>query len=424
MTQLSDRRLHRRYDPLLTEKVLYNVGPQHPSLPAPLQLHVQADGELIERIVPEVGFMHRGVEYLCAKRTYSQCADLLSRCEWLAGSNGDYLVSAAVEELAGIEVPERAQWLRMIVLELSRIASHLFWFGQLGLEAGNITAIFWALREREGALALLEMLSGHRWHHGWIIPGGVRSEPPERFYSGLRDYLDLLARRIEEYEEFFSDNAIWINRSELIGTLPAEYALAHGASGPVLRGSGIAHDLRRDQPYLKYADVEFNVPAGEFGDVLDRYRVRFFEMRESMRILEQCIDTIENMQATVGATPASPAPESIEGDQISSGAAVPGRQVQGSRETRAGTPAPLPELRNPAPTDIPRGEVYVAVEGPRGELGLSVVSDGGPRPARMHLRSPSLYHLHLLNELCRGFLLADLFVILGSLDIMVGEVDR
>jgi len=384
VTRISDRRVEKRHDPLLTEKVVYSVGPQHPSLPAPYRLVVQADGELIERVTPEIGYLHRGVEQLCTRRTYGQCAALLSRCEWLAGSNADYLVSAAVEQLAGIEVPESAQWLRMIVLELSRIASHLFWWGQLGLEAGAITPIFWALREREGALDLLQMLSGHRWHHGWIVPGGVRSEPPADFFQYLRHYMYVLAKAIDEYEDFFSDNAIWINRSELIGTLEADYALKHGASGPVLRGSGVQHDLRRDAPYLKYDEMEFEVPVGEYGDVLDRYRVRLQEIRESMAIIAQCVAHVES--------------------------SIPTSDMQEG--------PPHQEI------DIPKGEVYIAVEGPRGELGLSVVSEGGPHPARLHLRSPSLYHLYLLDELCRGYLLADLFVILGSLDIMVGEVDR
>ena len=402
MTRISDRRLELRRDPLLTEKVVYSVGPQHPSLPAPVRLVVQADGELIERITPQIGFLHRGVEQLCARRSYAQCAAMLSRCEWLAGSNADYLVSAAVEQLAGIEVPQRAQWQRMLVLELSRILSHLFWWGQLGLEAGQITAVFWALREREPGLDLLEMLSGQRWHHGWIVPGGVRREPPAEFYGALARFIGQVREALEHFEEFFSDNAIWVNRSELIGTLDADFAQAHGASGPVLRGSGVDHDLRRDAPYLQYDQVNFAVPVGEYGDVLDRYRVRMEEIRQSLAIIAQCVEAIAHLtpedNKIVGATHASP------------------ERADQAGTTRATHASPL--------QDVPPGEAYMAVEGPRGELGLSVVSEGGPGPARMHLRSPSLYHLHLLDELCRGYLLADLFVILGSLDIMIGEVDR
>ncbi len=383
MTRSSDRRVEIRTDPLLTEKLIYSVGPQHPSLPSPLELRVQADGELIERISPEVGYMHRGVEQLVTQRNYAQAAGLLSRCEWLAGSNADWLVADAIERIEGIAVPERAQWLRTLVLELSRIGNHLFWFGNLGLEAGAYTPIFISLRERELVLDLLEMLSGHRHHHGWIVPGGVRNEPPADFSGLLRAFCASFALRLDEYEDFFSDNAIWINRSELIGTLEPEFAFEHGATGPVLRGSGIAHDLRRDQPYAMYGELDVRVPTGEFGDVLDRYRVRFMEMRESLRLIAACLDNCE-----------------------------------------AG------ELRNPdvnpdyAALTVSRGEVYTAVESPRGELGLTLVSDGTNRPARMHLRAPSLYHLFLLDELCRGYLLADLFVIYGSLDIMIGEVDK
>jgi len=379
MTKLSDRRAELRRDPLLTEKIIYAVGPQHPSLPAPYMLEVQADGELIEHVRPDIGYMHRGVEQLCTKRTWAQCSGLLSRTEWLAGSNGDYLLSAAVEEIAGIEVPQRAQWLRTMVLELSRIASHLFWWGQLGLEAGAITPIFWAVREREGVIGLLEELSGHRWHHQWIVPGGVRTDVPQGFIDRVGQVLLNMEDRVHEFEEFLSDNAIWVNRSELIGVLEPEYALTNGASGPVLRGSGIVHDLRRDAPYLKYDELDVRIPVGEFGDVLDRYRIRMMEIQESTRLVRECFNHLAD-----------------------SGEAY----------------------RVEAPVDVPKGEAYVAVEGPRGELGLSAVSEGGPNPARLHLRGPSLYHLFLLDELCRGYLLADLFVILGSLDIMVGEVDR
>ncbi len=311
--------------------------------------------------------------------------------------NADYLVSAAVEELAGIEVPDSAQWLRMAALEISRVSSHLFWWGEFGHEAGAVTPIFWAMRERELALDLLEALSGNRWHHGWIVPGGVRTAPPDGWGEQLARFTAAMHSAVEQYEQFYSDNAIWVNRSELIGVLETEYALTHGASGPVLRGCGVAHDLRRDAPYLKYDEVEFDVPAGEFGDALDRYRVRVAEIRQSLRILEQCIPHITgNSSAGAGQSPR------------------PG----GEPGLKEGGDAAPPLL------EVPAGETYVAVEGPRGELGLAVVSDGTDKPARLHLRGPSLYHLHLLDELCRGYLLADLFVILGSLDIMIGEVDR
>ena len=387
MTLLSDRRLEKRHDPLLTEPIVISIGPQHPSLCAPLRLLVQADGELIERVTPEIGYMHRGIERLCQERPWVQCASLLSRCEWLAGSCGDYLLSAAVERLTGVEPPPRAHWLRMAVLELSRLGSHLFWWGDLGLELGAITPIFWGLREREHVLDLLEMLSGQRYHHGYIVPGGVAAEPPPAFYDGLARLLEILPRAFDAYEELFSDNAIWINRAEHIGVLERDLAEAAGASGPVLRGCGVAHDLRRDEPYAAYGEVEFDIPTGEAGDCLDRYRIRMQEMRESARILAQC-----HARLSAGTDEGA---------------------------LRSGDLPLTPGALRP-----PAGEAYVALEGPRGELGLSVVSDGGACPARLHLRSPSLYHLFLVNEICRGYLLADLFVIYPSLDIMLGEVDR
>ena len=259
--------------------------------------------------------------------------------------------------------------------------------------------MFFSLREREHALDLLELLSGSRYHGQWIVPGGVRNEPPQEFWTRLPKFLEHIAVAIEQYEQFFSDNAIWVNRSELIGVLEPEYAIAHGASGPVLRASGVGCDLRKDQPYLRYGDVQFTVPTGEYNDSLDRYRVRMQEMRESCKIIEQCIDSVGQAASLPSDSPG--------GASVSACDSTNGKH--------RGLPHPL---------EIPKGETYIAVESPRGELGLTVVSDGSDKPARMHLRSPSLYHLHLMDELCRGYLLADLFVIYGSLDIMIGEVDR
>lgn len=397
MSQKSRQRLLERYDPLLTEKIAVSIGPQHPSLAAPLRLLVQADGELIERVTVEQGYMHRGVEYLATRRPWSALGGLLSRCEWLAGMNGDYLASAAIEQICGITPPPRAQYLRTLALELSRLGSHLFWFGDLGLEVGAITPIFWALEQREGALGLLETLSGQRYHHGWILPGGVQAEPPGEFWPALTAWTDGLGKHIDEFEDFFSDNALWVNRSELVGVLEPAYALMHGASGPVLRASGVAHDLRRDAPYAAYGELAFAVPVGEYGDSLDRYRVRFLEMRESLKIVAQCVGVL------VG-TPPTP-----------SGGGFSRRTEKAKTAT---------EVAATGEIVVPSGEAHIAVEGPRGELALTVISEGGPSPARVHLRGPSLYHLHLLDELCAGHLLADLFVIYASLDIMVGEADR
>ena len=383
MSRASDRRIQQRYDPLLTEPVVLSIGPQHPSLSAPLQLHVQADGELVQRVTPECGFMHRGVEKLCESRTYSQCAGLISRCEWLAGANGDYLVAAAVEELSGISVPERAQWLRTLVLELSRVSSHPVLVRQAGARGRRTDADVLGARGTRACARRAGAAVGLALPPRLDCPGRRSERSANALYTLVEELLPRLLSAIESYESFFSDNAIWVNRSELIGVLDADYAIRHGASGPVLRGSGIDHDLRRDSAYCAYAQCSFVVPLGEQGDVLDRYRVRFMEMRASISILRQCLEAIGKLQGT---------------------------------PVRASGSAEL--------TNVPKGEMYVAVEGPRGELGLSVVSNGTDRPERMHLRGPSLYHLMLMDELCRGYLLADVFVIYGSLDIMIGEVDR
>jgi NADH-quinone oxidoreductase subunit D len=392
VTSLGTKRLEARRDPLLTEKIIVSVGPQHPSLVAPVQLTIQCDGELMEELTPHVGFMHRGVEYLAQRRPWSALAPLLSRCEWIAGMNGDYLAATAIEELAKLEVTPRAHMLRTLALELNRLVSHLFWFGDLGLELGLYTTVFWALRERERGVELLAELSGQRYHHQWIVPGGVRSEPESGWLTACADYARTVRGWVDKYEDFFSDNAIFVNRAELVGILDTEFALGSGASGPVLRACGVAHDLRRDAPYAAYGELEVRVPTGEYGDSLDRYRVRFVEMRESIRLIEDCAARL------VGAKPASP----VESESLAGNTGEAGF----------------------APTTVPAGEAHVAVESPRGELALTVVSDGGATPARVHLRGPSLYHIMLLPELCKGHLLADLFVIYASLDIMVGEVDR
>jgi NADH-quinone oxidoreductase subunit D len=385
MTSLGTKRLEARRDPLLTEKIVISVGPQHPSLVSPVQLVIQADGELMESVTPNIGFMHRGVEHLAARRPWDQLAPLLSRCEWISGMCGDYLAAATVEELAKVEVPTRAVWLRTLALELNRLVSHLFWFGDLGMELGIYTTVFWALRERETGVQLLSELSGNRYHHQWIVPGGVRNEPPAGWYQRVLDYTRIVLGWVDRYEDFFSDNAIFVNRAELVGILDRDFALGSGASGPVLRACGVALDLRRAAPYAAYGELDVKIPSGEYGDSLDRYRVRFVEMRESIRLIGECISALGGADTSV---------------------------CQADPETQTRVSAP------------PSGEAHIAIESPRGELALTVVSDGGPHPARVHLRGPSLYHIMLLPELCKGHLLADLFVIYASLDIMVGEVDR
>jgi NADH-quinone oxidoreductase subunit D len=396
MTSLGTKRLEARRDPLLTEKIVVSVGPQHPSLVAPVQLVIQADGELMESVTPDIGFMHRGVEHLATQRPWDALAPLLSRCEWISGTCGDYLAAAAIEELAHIEVAEHAQWLRTLALELNRLVSHLFWFGDLGMELGLYTTVFWALREREAGVELLSELSGNRYHHQWIVPGGVRSEPPDGWFQRVLDYTRVVLGWVDRYEDFFSENAIFVNRAELVGILDRDFALGSGASGPVLRACGIAHDLRRDAPYEMYGELGVKIPVGDYGDSLDRYRVRFLEMRESIRLITEVIKA-------VGA-PAQPSSQENDGTALSY-----------IKEGRAGAPPK---------GYVPSGEAHIAIESPRGELALTVISDGGSTPARVHLRGPSLYHIMLLPELCKGHLLADLFVIYASLDIMVGEVDR
>ncbi len=363
-----------------TEPYVLNIGPQHPSTHGVFRIRVVMDGERIQDIDMIVGYLHRSMEKLAEERTYTQNIPFTDRADYLAAMSGNLGLCLAAERLARVEVPERASYLRVIFAELQRIASHAMANGTLVSDAGAWqTPLLYMFREREKILDLFEMTCGARLTTNYMRIGGVAFEPPPEFWPALLELVDELPERISEYEELLTQNEIFIARTRDIGVISPEDAINGSLVGPALRGSGVPWDLRKAEPYCIYDRMEFDVPIGRNGDVYDRFMVRLAETRESVKIIRQAVENIPD----------------------------------GSHKTD------IPLALRPAP-----GEVYGRVEGPRGELGFYLVSDGGPAPYRFHIRAPSLINLSLLRELARGASLSDAVVTLGSIDIVVGEIDR
>ncbi|OGO50147.1 MAG: NADH dehydrogenase [Chloroflexi bacterium RBG_16_68_14] len=366
--------------PLKTEPLIVNIGPQHPSTHGVFRMRVTLDGERITDVEMIVGYLHRSMEKLAEERTWTQNIPFTDRMDYLAAMAGNLAYCLAAEQLAGIEVPERAQYLRVIFAELQRIASHAMANGTFLNDCGAWhTPLFYMFREREKILDLFEMTCGARLTLNYMRIGGVSFDIPDEFMPKLRELLDELPDRIDEYEQLLVDNEILLMRSRDVGVLPPELAISASVSGPMLRGSGIAWDIRKADPYCLYDRFDFDIPVGHNGDCYDRFMVRMEELRQSVRIIKQAMEQLP------------PGPHNAQ--------------------------VPL-NLRPPA------GEVYARIESPKGELGFYLVSDGGPTPYRFHVRSPSLINLSALREMVVGQTVADAVVTLGSVDINVGEVDR
>jgi NADH-quinone oxidoreductase subunit D len=360
-------------------ELLVNMGPSHPSTHGVLRVVLRVDGEKIVGTEPDVGFLHRCFEKMCEGWTYPQIVPLTDRTDYLSPMTCELAYVTAVEKMAGIEVPERAHWLRVIMAELQRIASHLVWFGSLGNDLGATSPFIYALREREHVMDLFEAVSGARLTYSYMRLGGVRQDLVSGFADKARAFLKLMPGRIREYENLFMKNAIFLARSKGVGKFSARQAIAYGASGPVLRASGVDFDLRRDEPYAAYARFKFDVPLGENGDVYDRAVCRFGELRASLDIIGQALDGLP------------------EGDVL---------------------------VKVPKVLKLPEGDAYSRVESPRGEVGLYIVSDGGTSPYRLKWRAPSFVHLESLALMCDGYMVADVVANIAALDIVLGEVDR
>jgi NADH-quinone oxidoreductase subunit D len=366
------------------DEMVLNMGPQHPSTHGVLRLKIHTDGEVVSKIEPVIGYLHRCFEKHCENLSYEQIVPYTDRCDYLASMHMDHAYSIAVEKLLDIELPERVEYIRVIIAELQRIASHLVAIGTFGLDVGAITPFTWTIRDRERVLDLFEALCGARLLYNYIWPGGVSHDLSPKFIQRTQEFLDYFETQIFEYNELLTGNKIFIERTADVGVMPAGVAVNFGVTGPSLRGSGVDYDLRKTEPYSIYNKFDFNVPVGEgkmgtVGDSWDRYWVRMVEMEESIKIIRQAM------------------------------ASLPDGDVH----------AAMPKKIRPA-----KGNVYSRYESARGDVGIYIQSNGKNVPLRLKMRSPAFCNLSALSEIGEGWMISDVITILGSLDIVLGEIDR
>ena len=386
------------------EHMVLNMGPVHPSTHGVLRLLLELDGETVVKCRPLIGYLHTGMEKECEDQTWRNAVTIVTRMDYLAPFSNEQAYSMVVEALLEIEVPRRGVYIRTLMAEMNRLSSHLVWFGTQGLDLGAMSAMFYGFREREIILDFYEMVTGLRMNHGYIVPGGVWEDLPDGWEHACGTIVNVLPKRIDEYEELLSANPIFLERTKGVGTITRDECLALGATGPIARAARVDWDLRRDMPYEAYPDVTFEVPTALDGDVYSRYAVRMAEMRESVRIVEQLMDSMpsgdfRNMNPKITPPPRPELNRSMEGvihhfKLVTQGYAVP------------------------------PGAVYAAVESPRGELGHYAVSDGGTSPYRLHVRDPSFVNLQSLSTMAVGQLLSDLIATIASVDPIMGGVDR
>ena len=384
-----------------------NFGPNHPSTHGVLRLVVDLNGEQVVGLRAVVGYLHTGFEKNMEAKTWWKAITYAPRIDYVAFQNNELVFVLAVEKLLGMETPEKARWMRTLLCELNRLHSHLVWLGTSALELGAISVFWYAFRERDLILDLFELVSGTRMHSRYFQVGGLAEDIPRGFYPECRRFVEWMPKAINDYEALLTRNEIWLERTVGLGVLSAEDAIALGQSGPVLRASGVDWDLRKNQPYLTYDEVDFDIPVYDEGDVYARYRVHMDEMRQSVRIVEQCLERLEGMQD---------APWLTDDRKI---VLPPREELHTSMESLIHHFKLVTEGFR-----VPEGDVYVAIESPRGELGCYVVSDGGPRPWRVKFRAPSFVALEATATCMRDALVADLIAIVGSLDTVMGEVDR
>lgn len=387
-----------------TEKMTLNMGPQHPSTHGVLRLVLELDGEVITKITPDIGYLHRGVEKLSEYRTYHQILPLTDRLDYLAPMSNNLGYILAVEKLLNIEVPERAQTIRIIMAELTRLESHLVWIACHALDIGAMTVFLYAFREREVVMETYELISGARMTSNFFRAGGLSQDVPEEFVKKVSDFIDSMPGNIDTYEGLLTTNPIWLKRTIGNGVISAENAIDIGITGPALRGSGVDWDARRDAPYSGYENYQFQVPVGEKCDTFDRYKVRLIEMRESCKIVRQALDKLK------------PGPVLADCPQV---CYPPKESVYNSIE---GLIHHFKIASEGYP--VPEGEVYQGIEAPKGELGFYIVSDGGNKPERMRIRPPSFVNLQAIEQMSLGSMIADLVAVIGTLDIVLGEIDR
>jgi NADH-quinone oxidoreductase subunit D len=387
------------------EKTLVlNMGPQHPSTHGVLRFVLEIDGETIVRLTPEIGFLHTGIEKTCEAKFYQQVVPLTDRIDYLCPMTNNLAYCLAVEKLLGLEIPAKAQWMRVMMNELTRINSHLVWLGTHAMDLGAVTVFLYCFREREDILRLFEMVSGQRMMTSYFRIGGLALEPPLGFFEKVKSFADRFPGNVDEYEGLLTGNPIFLMRVKGVAYLSTEDAIAMGATGPTLRGSGVDIDLRRDAPYSGYENFKFKVPVSTEGDVWARYVCRVRELRESIAIVQQALAGMPE-----GPTKAD-APKVVLPDREKMKTQMEALIYHFKIITEGFT--------------VPAGEVYQAVESPRGEMGYYVVSDGTAKAYRVHMRAPSYANLQVLAKMCEGRLIADAIAAIGSIDVVVGDIDR
>jgi NADH-quinone oxidoreductase subunit D len=388
------------------DTMIINMGPQHPSTHGVLRLMLELEGETVLRTKPIIGYLHTGMEKTGEDLTYLQGPTNVTRMDYASPLFNELVFSMATETLLGIDgdIPPRAQWIRMLMCELNRMSSHLLFLATNGMDIGAVSMMLYGWREREETLRLLEKITGLRMNHNYIRPGGVAADLPDGWRDDVLRLLEMIPPRLEEYDVLMTGQPIWRDRLQGVGVMTAQEAVALGVTGPILRSTGVPWDLRRDEPYLNYEQVEFDVVIGSYGDTFDRYAIRLNEVRESMRIVRQILDLMPTGDYRIQDKKVTPPPRARLDESMEA-------LIHHFKIFTEGF-------------KVPEGEVYVAVESPRGELGCYLVSDGGAKPYRMHIRGPSFVNLQTLPHMMRGGLIADAVAVISSVDPIMGEVDR
>jgi len=384
--------------------MILNMGPQHPSTHGVLRLVLEIDGETIVRLKPEIGYLHTGIEKTCEAKFYQQVVPLTDRIDYLCPMTNNLCYCLAVEKLLGLEIPPKAQWMRVLMNELTRINSHLVWLGTHAMDLGAMTVFLYCFREREDVLRFFEMVSGQRMMTSYFRIGGLALEPPLGFFEKVKKFADRFLGNIDEYEGLLTGNPIFMMRTKGVGYLSPEDAIALGACGPTLRGSGVDIDLRRDAPYTGYEHFKFNVPVRTEGDVFARYLCRVAELRESIGMVQQALAGMPEGPVKADA------PKVVLPDREKMKTQMEALIYHFKIITEGFT--------------VPAGEVYQAIESPRGEMGYYIVSDGTAKPYRVHMRGPSYANLQTLAKMCEGELIADVVAAIGSIDVVLGDIDR
>jgi len=392
-------------EPLVeTEQITLHLGPQHPSAHGLLHLIVTLQGERVVKVEPDIGYLHRGTEKIGENLLYHQFVPYTDRLDYLCAMSNNLGYVMAVEKLLDIELPERVQYIRVVAAELSRIAGHLLCVGAWGMDLGAMTILLYAMRERELILDIFEMLCGARMTLSYMMVGGLRYDFTDECRQACLDLVKIMPPRIDEYEKILTGNRVWLKRNKDVGVLSAEDAIALGASGPVLRASGVEWDIRRAEPYLVYDRMDFRIPTGSTGDCFDRYIVRIEEMRQALRIIEQAVEEMPDGPFHVDNAYLRPPPHEETYDNMEN-------LIHHFKYVSHGF-------------KVPKGEAYAAIESPKGELGVYVVSDGSEKPYRVKLRMPTFMNLQSLNHMCAGGYLADVIAALSSIDPVFGECDK